>query len=76
MPIYEYVCETCRHEFDLLRPMSQAGAPAACDSCGGKRTKRKLSVFNAQSGGKSVAGTNAPSCSGCAGGSCGTCGQG
>jgi putative FmdB family regulatory protein len=59
MPIYEYVCETCRHEFNLLRPMNEADAPAACAFCGGK----------------SMAGTNTPSCSGCAGGSCGTCGH-
>jgi putative FmdB family regulatory protein len=75
MPIYEYVCEECHEEFDLLRPMKEADAPAACRSCGGQRTKRKLSLFNAQSGGKAVSGTNTPSCSGCAGGSCASCGQ-
>jgi len=76
MPIYEYVCQDCRREYDLLRPMKEADAPAACDSCGSRKSKRKLSLCNAQSGGKAVAGTNAPSCSGCAGGSCGTCGHG
>jgi putative FmdB family regulatory protein len=75
MPIYEYACEACRREFEELRPMSRADEPAACASCGSRRTKRKLSLCNAQSGGKSVAGTNAPSCSGCAGGSCSTCGH-
>ncbi|MBN2084727.1 MAG: zinc ribbon domain-containing protein [Anaerolineales bacterium] len=75
MPIYEYVCEACRHEFDLLRPMTQADEPAPCDSCGSRESKRKLSLCNAQSGGKSIAGTSAPSCSGCAGGSCASCGH-
>jgi putative FmdB family regulatory protein len=75
MPIYEYVCVVCRNEFDLLRRMDQADEPVECNSCGSRKTKRKLSLFNAQSGGKSVSGTSAPSCSGCAGGSCSTCGH-
>jgi putative FmdB family regulatory protein len=75
MPIYEYVCEACKNEFDLMRPMSEADSPAACEACGGRKLKRKLSLCYAQSDGKSVAGTSAPSCSGCAGGSCGSCGH-
>jgi putative FmdB family regulatory protein len=77
MPIYEYVCEACRREFSLLRPMSEADAPAACEACGRARTKRKLSVFSARtSEGTPVAGTSGSSCSGCAGGSCASCGHG
>ena len=75
MPIYEFVCEVCRNEFDLMRPMDQADAPAKCDSCGSRKTKRKISLFNARSGGKAVTGTSTPSCSTCAGGSCSTCGD-
>ncbi len=52
MAIYEYVCESCKNEFDLMRPMKEADQPAACDTCGSRKTKRKLSLFNAQSGGK------------------------
>jgi putative FmdB family regulatory protein len=77
MPIYEYVCEKCRREFSLLRPMSEADFPTACEECGHARTKRKLSLFSARTGeGTAVAGTSGGSCSGCAGGSCGSCGQG
>ena len=77
MPIYEYVCENCRREFSLLRPMREADFPAACEACGHPKTKRKLSVFAAHTGeGKLVAGTGGGSCSGCAGGSCASCGQG
>jgi putative FmdB family regulatory protein len=75
MAIYEYVCEACKNEFDLMRPMKEADEPAACQTCGSRKTKRILSLFNALSGGKSVAGTSAPSCAGCAGGSCGSCGH-
>jgi putative FmdB family regulatory protein len=77
MPIYEYVCEACRREFSLLRPMSEADTPAACEACGHARTKRKLSLFAAHtSEGKVIAGTSGPSCAGCTGGSCGSCGRG
>jgi putative FmdB family regulatory protein len=75
MPMYEYACEECRHRFGALRPMNEADAPIQCEQCGGRRTRRKLSLFNARSGGKAVAGTSGQSCGGCSGGTCGTCGQ-
>ncbi|WP_081809288.1 zinc ribbon domain-containing protein [Mycobacterium sp. URHB0044] len=33
MPTYGYECAPCGG-FDLVRPMAQAGDPAACPSCG------------------------------------------
>ncbi len=75
MPIYEYVCQDCENEFEVIRPMSQADVPMACASCGGKHTKRQLSLFYAESGGRAVAGTSAPACGSCAGGSCASCGH-
>lgn len=45
MPIYEYLCEKCEHEFEhLAKSMSDTGA-VACPKCGSKKTGRKLSVF-------------------------------
>ncbi|MGD0574564.1 MAG: zinc ribbon domain-containing protein [Anaerolineales bacterium] len=73
MPVYEYVCEDCGREFDALRAMQQADAPLRCEACGGEHNQRKLSLFFAQSSGRSVPGTSAGSCAGCAGGSCSTC---
>jgi putative FmdB family regulatory protein len=75
MPIYEYICQDCKHEFDLLRPMSQADAAMACNQCGGENIKRKISTFFAESGGKSVAGMSEPTCGSCGGGDCGHCGH-
>ena len=49
MPIYEYKCEDCGKDFDTLRPMSQADTAIACEKCGGAHTRRKLSLFFAQS---------------------------
>ena len=74
MPIYEYICQDCQHEFELLRPMSQADAAMACARCGGENLKRKISAFYAESGGKAVAGMSEPSCGSCSGGNCAGCG--
>jgi len=82
MPIYEYVCQDCSHEFDALRSMSQADEAIACTRCGGEHIKRKLSVFFAEndktvsvSGGRTVAGSSEPACNTCAGGDCARCGH-
>ena len=74
MPIYAFICLDCKKDFELLRPMAQADQPAPCADCGGANVKRKLTVFNAHSGGHAVAGTSAPSCGSCSGGNCSSCG--
>lgn len=75
MPIYEYICKDCGEQFETLRSMKDADAPIACNKCRSANTTRMLSVFNATSGGKSIAGSSAPSCGSCSGGSCATCGH-
>ncbi len=75
MPIYEYVCSDCERVFETLRSMSQADAPIACAACGGTHTRRKLSVFFAESGGKAVSGMAEHACDSCAGGNCSHCGH-
>ncbi len=76
MPVYEYYCTDCRTKFEVLRPMSKADAPIACEKCQGKHTSRVLSVFAAHSEGKAISGVGSGSgCATCGGGSCSTCGQ-
>ena len=75
MPIYEYLCQDCKHEFEVIRPMNQADVPMACAKCGGENIKRKISVFFAESGGKAVSGMSEPACSSCASGNCLHCGH-
>ena len=74
MPIYEYVCQDCHHEFDALRSMKDADQPIACKFCQSQNNKRKLSKCYAQRGGHAVAG-NTGGCGNCGGGSCGSCGH-
>ena len=39
MAIYEYYCAECPREFELMRPISKAGDPAPCPTCGAKGQK-------------------------------------
>jgi len=48
MPVYEYVCEACRHEFEELARSMAADGPKACPKCGGSPVARRLSPFSAR----------------------------
>ncbi len=75
VPIYEYVCRDCGHQFEwLLRGKERP----ACPSCGRVRLAKQLSVPAAHTAGSSV-----PSCPAKEAGACGvsdcrqgTCGMG
>ena len=60
MPIYEYACRACGHEFETLVRGSEQ---PACSSCASPDLEKKLSVFAAH-------GDNQPQAA-----PCGTCGD-
>lgn len=64
MPIFEYVCQQCHHQFEAIVMGSKK---AACPKCESKRLNQKLSSF-AVRGEKS-------SEPGMPGGPCGSCGD-
>lgn len=64
MPLYEYACKTCAHQFELLVRTSEV---PACPACHGTALERKFSVFAAHTG-AAPARAAAP-------GPCGTCGD-
>ncbi len=72
MPIYEYICLDCGARFETMRSMKDADAPITCRDCESDHTSRKLSLFNATSGGRVVA-SSSSGCAGCNSGSCATC---
>lgn len=43
MPIYEYLCSTCNHEFDALQKVSDEPL-SDCPECGDSALKKKLSA--------------------------------
>ena len=44
MPVYEYYCESCESEYEMMRPISLMDEPAPCPNCG-QPGSRLLSYF-------------------------------
>ncbi len=65
MPIFEYACKQCHHEFEAL---VYGGQQAECPTCHGSELSPLLSVFSVSAKASSSA-VAAPSPGGC--GSCG-----
>jgi putative FmdB family regulatory protein len=64
MPIYEYLCKSCNHEFEALVYGSQK---TECPKCHSRHLAPQLSVFAVAAKGSSA---GPP-----AGGACGSCGD-
>jgi putative FmdB family regulatory protein len=59
MPLYEYKCKKCGHEFEELVSFAEADK-VKCNLCGGK-TERLASCFASANGG-GTAGAKVPPC--------------
>lgn len=72
MALYEFRCRSCDDVFEVRRPMSESGDPAACPN-GHDDTVRLLSVFakTGAAGDDSPMSAGAPTGGGCCGGGCG-----
>jgi putative FmdB family regulatory protein len=73
MPLYEYLCKDCGNHFDAIRQIKDADHPIECRQCNSTDTRRMISLFYAQSDGRTVTNTSSGGCSGCSGGSCAGC---
>ena len=71
MPIFEYVCKECRHEFEAIVFGKQK---AECPKCQSKRLEPQLSVFAVSAKGGAASHSSDSLSSGPAG-SCGSCGD-
>lgn len=77
MPIYEYACRACNHEFEEL--LFNTKATVKCPKCESKKVKRLLSktAIKTSEGFRSTASGGGCKCgSGGCGGGCGGCGSG
>jgi putative FmdB family regulatory protein len=76
MPIYEYRCPDCRHEFEELVSIVAAEEPRVCPMCA-SLAERRLSAFAVRvAGGQGAGGERAvggSKCSGCRRSSCAAC---
>ena len=77
MPIYEYHCEKCGHEFEELVFGNQT---PACPKCGAAKPQKLMSrpcchVSGDGDGGEYSAPASGGGCAGCSGGNCTSCGR-
>jgi putative FmdB family regulatory protein len=70
MPIFEYICKACDHEFEALIFGKQK---AECPKCQSKKLEAQLSVFAVSA--KGAGASSAPSFSDAPSGGCGSCGD-
>ena len=45
MPMYQYACRACGHDFEKRLRMSQSGETQACPSCGSMETRKRIGSF-------------------------------
>jgi putative FmdB family regulatory protein len=73
VPLYEYRCAGCGHEFEALVRVGDADM-AGCPACGEGPTRRLFSVVAAvRPGTGPVRGGDGAAAGGCCGGACGHC---
>ena len=44
MPLYEYKCNSCEAEFEMLRWLTDRDDDVTCPKCGEKQAERKISA--------------------------------
>ncbi len=69
MPIYEYHCNGCNEEFEVL---VFGNKEVNCPKCASKDVKKKLSAFGMSGVEKPFAGSSS-GCTSCSKGSCSSC---
>ncbi len=65
MPIFEYICRDCQHQFETIVTASRA---AVCPSCQGRELDKQHSVFAVSAKGSSASLSRSV-------GACGACGD-
>jgi len=46
MPMYEYICKSCDHQFEILQRMGEGAEGLSCPKCGEKRVEKQFSTFS------------------------------
>lgn len=68
MPIFEFKCDECAHEFEQIVFASETDQ-VKCPACDSSRITKALSVFCSSAGNSSFSGMGGSAPSGCGGGS-------
>ncbi len=59
MPIFEYRCNDCTTEFEVLQRVSDANTSTKCPRCGAQDATKRFSAFATAGTQKETAGDNA-----------------
>lgn len=72
MPLHDFVCRVCGHEFEAL---VMGKDQPVCPQCQSTELTKQMSIFAGRIGDKggSDSSGGGSKCSGCAGGSCSSC---
>lgn len=77
MPIYEYHCKKCGHDFEKLVP--RAGTPVECEKCQSNEVEKLFSVFGTTATSQTAPASSCPAADSCPGaaasGGCGCAGK-
>jgi len=46
MPIYEYQCQECEENFEILQLSCEEQAAVGCPQCGSEQTEKLISAFS------------------------------
>lgn len=71
MPIYEFRCSTCSHEFERL--VFKSDEPVECPKCKGKEVSRLMSACAFKTDAGFTPATGSSGCSSCSATSCAGC---
>jgi len=74
MPVYEFICEDCKHKFDGLYPMEIKVDEINCPKCNKKNVKKLFSAFAVRKEGEELSTPTSTACSSCSTKMCSTCG--
>ncbi len=55
MPLYEYVCESCDHQFEAMQSLSTKPEETSCPKCQTNKSRRIMSSFASK-----IVGTHKP----------------
>lgn len=68
MPIYEYHCESCESDFEVLQRIGEDEKDLHCPQCGHDKVKKQFSAFATAGGGTRREAASKSSRSGCGAG--------
>lgn len=74
MPLYEYTCQSCQKNFEVLVRNARDEQGLTCPECKGPHVVKKISMFGMKSSGKFVSSHGGGGCDSCSSHNCHNCG--